>query len=441
MTSPRHKKLPLEGVRVTDFSVVLAGPWVATLLADWGAEVIRVEPLQVFQPSTRGRSPRPPQAQIDTNHNWVFAYPNWKAGPRPWNQWPFFQAHARNKLSMTLDIRRPEGMEVLKRLVSVSDIVIENNVPETIEKLGIDYPQLRQIKPDIIMLRMPAYGLTGPYKNFRSFGPHLEGTAGHTSIRGYSDTDPSMTEDVFFGDACAAATGAYATAIALRQLRRTGKGQLIELSQTESLIPFFGEFLLDYQMNGRVPGPQGNDLYEMAPHNAYPCRGDDTWVAIAVADDRAWQGLVRAIGNPPWTSEKRFSTQASRYEQRQDLDALVAGWTSQHDNRWVMEVLQNEGVPAGVLNNEEDAYNDPHLNARGFFPELTHPDCGTHRYPGIVWKMARTPNDIRTPPVTLGEHNDYVYKELLKVTEEEYANLEQAGHIGTEFPESMAGNA
>ena len=427
-------RLPLEGVRVADLSVVLAGPGVTSLLADWGAEVIRIEPLQILQPSTRGRSAYPSQESIDAARNWVFAYPNWTPGERAWNKWPFYQAHAKNKLSMTVDTKQPEGIEIVKQMINLSDIVVENNVPETIDKLNLNYEQVREVKPDIVMLRMPAYGLTGPYKNFRSFGPHLEGTAGHTYIRGYPDTDPSMTEDVFFGDACASATGAYAAAVALYQARRTGKGQLVELAQVESLTPFFGEFLMDYQMNGRVPASQGNDLYTMAPHNAYQCEGDDSWVAIVVSDDEEWQGLVRAMESPGWVSEERFSSQKARFDNRDALDSLVTEWTLRHPNRRVMEALQAEQVPAGVLNNEEDAFNDPQLNARGFFPELTHPDIGTHRYPGIVWKMSKTPNAVRSHPVTLGEHNEYVYKELLDISDAEYARLENTGHISNEFP-------
>ncbi|MCL0101652.1 CoA transferase [Dehalococcoidia bacterium] len=427
-------RLPLKGVRVADLSVVLAGPGVTSLLADWGAEVIRIEPLQVLQPSTRGRSAFPSQASIDAARNWVFAYPNWTPGERAWNKWPFYQAHAKNKLSMTVDTKQSEGIDIIKRLIAVSDIVVENNVPETIAKLGLGYEVIRQIKPDIIMLRMPAYGLTGPYENFRSFGPHLEGTAGHTNIRGYSDTDASMTEDVFFGDACAAATGAFAAATAMYQARRTGKGQLVELAQVESLVPFFGEFLMDYQMNGRVPGPQGNDLYTMAPHNAYQCLGEDSWVAIAVSDEKEWQGLLRAMGSPDWARDERFFTQAARFTNREALDTLVTEWTLKHENRWVMVTLQEEDVPAGVLNNEEDAFNDPQLNARGFFPELNHPDIGVHRYPGIVWKMSKTPNAVRSHPVTLGEHNAYVYKELLSISDAEFVRLENEGHISDVFP-------
>ena len=427
-------RLPLDNIRVLSLGVVLAGPNAATLLADWGAEVIRAEPRSTLQANTRGFMARVPQAVIDANRVWTVAYPNWVAGERGFNRSPFFTAHARNKKSMTIDVRQPEGREQLLRLISISDVVVENNVPETIDKLRLGYEQLKKARPDIIMLRMPAYGLSGPYKNFRSLGAQLEGAAGHSLIRGYPDVDPSLIEDVYFADACAATSGAFAVAAALRQRNRTGQGQVIEMSQTENLIPFFGELILDYQVNGRLPERKGNDLYTMAPHNVYACSGEDRWVAIAVANDEEWAGLRRAMSEPAWAAELRFATQRARYENRRDLDALLVDWTRPRHNRWIMERLQREGVRAGALNNEPDAFLDPQLNARGFFETLTGEDVGTHRYPGIIWKMSRTPNSIRLPPCRLGEHNEYAYRELLSVTDAEYRALEGAGHIGTDYP-------
>jgi crotonobetainyl-CoA:carnitine CoA-transferase CaiB-like acyl-CoA transferase len=430
-------RLPLEGIRVADLTVVLAGTNATTLLADWGAEVVRVEPINRFQPITRGTLPRPSQELINANRNWIAAYPGWKPGPRPWNCWPHFNAHARNKLSMTLNIERPGGLDVLRELVRVSDVVIENNVPETIDKLGIGYEALRRVRPDIVMIRMPAYGLSGPYANYRSLGAHLEGTAGHTYIRGYPDTDPSERDDVYFGDAVAAATAAAAVLMVLHRRQRTGEGCLIEAAQCECLVPFFGDMLLDYQMNGRVAQPAANDLYKMAPHNTYPCKGDDQWVAIAVGTEDEWRGLLQAMGKPAWGMDSRFATKASRFEHRRELDALVDAWTSQHEARWVMETLQARGVPCGVLNDEPGAFADPQLNARGFFETLTHADCGKHRYPGIIWRMAETPNHIRRPPCRLGEHNDWAYGELLGVAPARLAALREAGHIGMDYHPSV----
>ncbi len=426
--------LPLEGIRVADITVVAAGTNGATLLADWGAEVIRVEPIGRLQPSTRGAMAHPSKTFIDSIRGPWMAYPDWEPGERPFNRFVIYHAHGRSKRSVTADLSRPEGVETFKKLISISDVFIENNVPSTIEGLGIDYPHLRQVKPDLIMLRMPAYGLTGPRRGYRSYGPHLEGSAGHTYIRGYPDLDPSNNEDTYLGDVVAAAVLAFAVAMAVRRQRKTGKGGLIECAQLEALLPSFGEMLLDYQMNGRVAQPQGNDLFDMAPHNAYQCEGDDRWVAIAVGNDAEWQGMVRAMGSPDWASDPRFSTQSARFEHRRELDELVTKWTLQRTDRMAMEILQAYGVPAGVLNDDRDILYDPQFDSRGFFDEMEAPDCPRIRYPGIIWKMARTPNSVKFPPAALGQHNEFGYKELLGFSDSQYRDYESMGQIGTDYP-------
>ena len=436
MHNSKNRRRPFEGIRVADLTLVLAGPHATSHLADWGAEVIRVEPLQMLQPSTRGRFARPTQAYIDSMRNWLNGYPNFTVTGREFNCWPFYQSHGKNKLSMTVDLQQEEGLQILKQLVSVSDIVIENNAPGTIDKLGIGYEELRSVKPDIVMIRMPAYGLTGPYSSYRSLGSHLEGTSGHTYLRGYADTDPTQTEDIFLADSIAGVCGAYAASLALYQLKRHGKGQLIELSQAECMVPFFGEHLLDYQMTGNVPGPQGNDYYKMAPHNTYRCAGDERWVAIAVGTDAQWQGLVEAMQTPDWTKDPRFSTQASRFEHREEMDGLIGEWTARFNDRWVMQRLQSLGVPAGALNDDRDLMSDPQLNARGFFNWMDH-ECMPIQYPRSPWMMNGTESRLDYPPPTLGQHNELVYGQLLGFDAAERRRLEQAGHIGDEYPEHI----
>ena len=426
--------LPLKGIRVLDLTVVLAGPNATTLLADWGAEVIRVEPVSRLQPITRGHRARPTQELIDANRNWLVAYPGWEPGDRPWNRWPHFNAHARNKVSFTLNLDEPDGARLFRQLVSISDLVFENNVPATIDKLGLGYDELRKLRPDLVMLRMPAYGLDGPYAGYRSLGAHLEGTAGHTYVRGHADTDPSERDDVYFGDAVAGATGAAAALMALYRRRRTGEGGVVEVAQAESLIPFFGDMVLDYQMNGRVAQAEGNNLYRMAPHNTYPCKGEHRWAAIAVGSDEQWSGFVEALGRPAWADDPAFASKAGRYEHRERLDALVDEWTSQHEAAWVMETLQRHGVPCGVLNDEPMAFADPHLRARGFFERLSHPECGEHDYPGIIWRMEETPNRIRSVAPVLGEHNDWACRDLLGLSAPEIDALTQAGHLASDYP-------
>ncbi len=426
--------LPLEGIRVLDLTAVWAGPHATMLLADWGAEVIRVESIQVLQATTRGHMARPPKEVPRLRKGWGMSYPNWDPGDQPWNRYPIFQSHARNKLSMTVDLRLPEGLEIFHRLVALCDVFIENNVPETIEKLHLTYEELVEHRPDLIALRMPAYGLSGPYKNYRSFGVQLEGTAGHTLVRGYPDMDAGTgRDDVYIGDAAAGVNGALAVLMALRHRRRTGKGQLIELAQAENFIPYLGEAVMDYTMNRRVHDTLGNRHPSKAPHGVYRCRGEDRWVTIAVGNDEEWQGLCRALGHPVWSRDPRFATGIGRWKAQDEMDSRIEEWTAQRIPDEVMRLLQGEGVPAGAVLDDRDLYDDPQINALDFFKELTHKNTGTHRYPGVMWSAAGTPNEIRTPPVRLGEHNEYVYRELLAVSDSQLSELEERGHIGTEY--------
>jgi crotonobetainyl-CoA:carnitine CoA-transferase CaiB-like acyl-CoA transferase len=426
-------KLPLSGIRVLDLTAVWAGPHATMLLADWGAEVIRVESIQFVQPNTRGHLVKVPKEMPRLRKGWQVAYPDWDPGERPWNRYPLFQSHARNKLSVTVDLLRPEGLEVFHRLVSIADVFVENNVPETIEKLHLTYEELSRIRPDLIMLRMPAYGLSGPYKNYRSFGMQLEGTAGHTGLRGYTDTDPTAADEVYMGDAAGGVNGAFAVMLALRHRRRTGQGQLIELPQVENFMPYLGEAIMDYTMNGRVQGRLGNRHPSMAPHGVYRCRGEDRWVTIAAAGDEEWRGLCRAMGNPAWAREPRFRNGLARWKHQDDLDRFIGQWTEGQSPAEVMMVLQANGVAAGVVQDDSDLYADAQLNDQVFFKEFVHADAGTHRYPGLMWKAEETPNEMRTPPVRLGEYNEFVYRELMGVSGEEYGRLEETGHIGTVY--------
>lgn len=422
--------LPLTGIRVVDLTVVWAGPYCTQLLADWGAEVIRLEPLQLFQPITRGFSPRPTKAAIAASHK----YPNNQPGPRPWNRASAFNAHARNKLSMTIDLRRREGISAFERLIRVTDVMVENNPVSTLEKLSITYQRLRQIRPDIIMVRMPPYGLNGPYMSYRTLGSSLEAVIGHTSLRGYRDMDLSMTSSSFVADAAAGTNAAFVAISALYYRQATGKGQLVDMGQSESMIPYLGEAIMDCSMNGRVQGPLGNGHPSKAPHGCYPCRGEDRWVVIAIGSDDEWQALCRIMGNPPWCSEAKFATCLGRWHHQEELDRRLAEWTSDCDAYEVMGLLQREGLAAGPVMDERDLCRDPHLKSRGFLEELNQSETGTYSYPGLMWKSTAFPNALRSPPCLLGEHNEYIYRELLGYSGAEYEKLETQGHIGMDYP-------
>lgn len=429
-------KLPLEGFRILDMTVVWAGTYCATLLADLGAEVIRVESTKAFVPLTRGLMARPPESLIKNSMPMLGGMPGRVPGNRPWNRSPTFNAHGRNKLSMTVDLLQPKGLEIFKRLVKTSDVFVENNVSETMDKLGISYDMLKEQNQDIIMLRMPAYGNTGQYKNFRSLGVHMEGTIGHSLLRGYTDMDSSANTQVYVADAAGGAQGAFAVMTALHYRKRTGKGQLIELAQAENALPFLGQFFMDYSMNARSGSTIGN-RHPYAIQGCYPCAGEDRWVNITLFDDHDWEAFCKALGNPEWSRDEKFASQISRYNSHDEIDGHISEWTAQSDHYDVMRVLQDAGVAAGAVMDQRDAYNDPHLNERGMFEEATQEDTGTHLYPGAPFKMTEPPLTIRRGPVRLGEDNEYVYKTLLEVSDEEYAELERDGHIGMDYDESI----
>lgn len=426
-------KLPLEGIRVVDITVVWAGPFGTQLLADWGAEVIRVESRQRWQFATRGFMAHPPKSMFTGPGGLTTTVPNREPGERPWNRFSFFNAHARNKLSMTVDLTRPEGLDIFRRLVKASDLVMENNAAGTLDSLGIGYSALKEWKPDIILISMPGLGTTGPRKDWRAYGSQLESYIGHTLLRGYPDADVTANTPTMHCDAVGGAAGAFAALAALHYRNRTGNGQFVDLAQIEASIPQFGELILDWTMNQRLPATAPGNRHPSAIQGCYKCKGEDRWVDITIPSDEEWNGFCQALGNPPWTKEERFSDVLSRHKNHDDLDRLIEGWTLQHDNYEVMHILQGHGVPAGPVMTERDIFNDPNYNERDFFEEVTQADCGTHLYPGIAWKLSKTPNSIRTPPCLFGEHNEYVYKKVIGVSDEEYAGLMKAGHIGTDF--------
>ena len=427
-------RLPLEGVRILDMTVVWAGTYCATLLADMGAEVIRLESIKRLPPITRGYIPYPPKEVIEGLPAFVAAMPGREPGNRPWNRYPLFNAHGRNKLGMTVDLTQPSGMDIFRRLVAVSDAFVENNVTETMDKLGISYEMMKEINPRIIMLRMPAYGNTGLYRNYRSLGVHMEGVIGHTIVRGYEDMDQSSSTNVYAADAAGGAQGAFAMLAALHFRKRTGKGQLIELAQAENMMPYIGRYFMDYSMNGRDSSAIGN-RHTSAIQGCYPCDGEDRWVTITLFDDDDWTAFSDAIGNPKWTEDALFATHTSRYANQRTLDEHISRWTRQHGHYEVMHILQAAGVPAGPVMDQRDAFDDPHLQQRGIFEEVYHEDVeGSHLYVGAPYRMSDMPITIRRGPVRLGEDNEYVYKQVLGVSDEEYAELERLGHIGMDFP-------
>ena len=433
--------LPLAGVRVADITLVWAGPAVTQMLAEWGAEVIRVEPVTTIQPGTRGAEQTltsDEARQLAEQGRLVGAYPGFDPKHDRWNRSPSFNAHARNKKSMACDVMTAEGREAFLRLIAASDVFVENNVPETIEKAGITWEALRQVNPRLVMLRMPAFGLNGPYKNYRAFGHQAEGMIGHHHLRGYPDAGPEYTGSALTADGFAGILGAVAVMMGLRHRDRSGEGQQIEMPLAEAFIPVLAEFVLDYSMNGRTTPPQGNTHPHHAPHNVYPTAGDDQWIAIDVGSDVEFAALCRVLGVPALPEDERFRDASSRHAHREELDHAIAAVTRLREKEELFHSLQAEGVTAAPLHDELEALADEQLEARRWFREIDVAGLGRHRYPGYLFKMERTPDDVRLPPPRLGEHNEEIYLDLLGYSREQFDSLVERRLVGTTYaPEAL----
>jgi len=396
--------LPLEGIRVVDFSQIQAGPQAALWLGVMGAEVIKVESRQ-----------RPDLLRF---------YAQTRYGGRDvgLNQSPVYGALNLNKKSCTLNLTQPRARELVKDVIKVSDVVVENFSSGVMDRLGLDYPSLKEIKPDIVMLSVSGLGRTGPEKNYLAYAPIIHALSGLCSLSGYPGGPPNLI-GAMWSDVLAAQTGAFALVAALHHRARTGQGQYIDVAMNEATLSVMPEAIMDYTMNQNVRGCEGNRDDVMAPHGCYPCQGEDKWVAIAVADDEQWTSFCQAIGNPAWTKEERFADQLSRWQNQEELDRLVAEWTRNHAPRQIMEMLQGVGVATGPSGDVTDLFHDPHLNERGFFVEVDHPEMGMAPLVRPPWHVDGNAVGKHEPAPLLGEHNDYVFRSLLGLSPEEIDRL------------------
>jgi crotonobetainyl-CoA:carnitine CoA-transferase CaiB-like acyl-CoA transferase len=413
-------------VRVLDLAVVWAGPYATQLLGEWGAEVIKMEPITTMQPQTR--------AMAVARAGW---FPDGDPSDDPWNRGVNFNCSGCDKRSFTGDLRTEEGREAFRELVTISDVVVENNVPETIDRLGVTYEELAAINPRIIVVRMPGFGLTGPYRDYRCWGNHLEAMAGHLTARCYPDATPDAAGETYACDSVAGLTAALGAVMALRHRERTGRGQQVEVPQIEAFAPMMATELLDFAMNGRLVEPMANDHRSHAPHNAYPCRGDDRWIAIDVATDAQWRSLCTVLAAGTMAADERFAETGARWRHRRELDAALGALTRERDRDELWRALQAAGVTAGPVQDDADAFDCEHLRSRGFFEPITREDMGTRDYPGRPFGMTDTPVPARSAPPRIGEHNEYVYRELLGYDEDHYRSLVDAGLVGTTYSKAV----
>lgn len=425
------KRLPLAGIRVIDMTVVWAGPFTTVLLSDMGAEVIRVESLARPDLNTRGQ-PILEGTRGATGGGYPGNYP----GPRPWNRNTNFNSTGRNKKSVTMDITKPEGHAAFLRLVANCDMLVENNVPDVIDRLNITWDVLSKANPGLIMISMAGFGHTGPYKRFRAFGANMEAIVGHTLLRGYTDRDVSDVTNVFLADAGGGAVGAFAVLSALRHRMRTGQGQYIDMSQAENIGHFMSQAMMDYSMNGRVQTTMGNRHPERAPQGVYRCDGPDDWLALSCGSPAEFQGLCDAIGQSGLTADPRFATLDARLQpDNQDvLDDLIEAWTKARTKYDAFHTLQAAGVPAGPVLAIPDVFKDPHLWDRQMWQQVFVREAGLHWYlRPIARHMSKTPLEIWAPAPCMGDDNEYVYKQVMGYTDAEYQAMVDAGHIGDTY--------
>ena len=405
---------PLEGVRIIEMGQLIAIPFAMKMLADMGAQVIRLESV----------------ARLESYRSDSF-YQNDISGEF-WNKGANFYEQNRNKLGVTLDLSKPEGLQVLRNLVSIADVFSENFTPRVIKNFGLEYEDLRKIKPDIIMVSSTGYGFYGPWSNFGATGPATEGAAGLAYQTGYLGGGPVMAE-IPYTDYTSGEHTVFAVMAALMHRLRTGQGQFVDISQTQATSSTIPEVLMDFSANGRSGHRIGNQDIVMSPHGCYPCRGDDRWITIAVATDEEWQAVCRVLGQNGWAADPRFEDSLSRWKNRDELDALIGTVTSTWDAHELMHALQKDGVAAGAVLDSKDLLFDPHLGQRNFYEVVTHHESTgipPLPYAGRPWKLSKTPAVNSQPAPLMGEHNNLVLSGLLGKTAEEMAELEEAGIIG-----------
>jgi len=414
---PATARLPLEGVRVLDLTMVWAGPSGTRLLADMGAEVIKVESARSWD-------------MLRSLHFLSGPPEQW------WDKAAYFNHNNRNKYGITLDLQTARGRELALRLVAMSDVVFENYRADVIGKLGLDYADLRAVKDDIILVSMPSHGKSGPESGNVAYGTNVEQLAGLASLTGYPGMGPHKSP-IAYGDPNAGAIAAAAALAALLHRRETGQGQHVEVAQWEAMIGNVGEFVLAWQMALRDDTAADIDAWSESQRRGnrhfsrvqgvYPCTGEDEWVAVSVGTDAEFAALCGVMGRADVVRDARFADVVSRRHHQDALDEIVTAWTRGRAQDEAAGVLQAAGVSAAPVLKLQRLLYDRNLRARGFWETVSHAAAGEWDVEGPVWRMSRTPAHVRIPAPMFGEHNGWVLGELLGLSEGEIAALEADG--------------
>jgi len=400
---------PLSGIRVTDFTWVVAGPFGTRTLADMGAEVIRIEA----------------RTRPDGMRKSVNRYDD-VADPYPYGVFDNFN---RNKLGATVNARHPEGLKLINDLIAVSDVVTENFRGGVLDRWGLSFEEMRRACPDIIYLTLSGYGQTGPYKDYASHFHVAQAMSGYTYLSGYENDIPVASGAM--GDTTAGLHAAVAICVVLEHRIKTGQGQAIDGSQLTSMTHVMDSAFLEYTANGTEPGPNGNRLpYPAASvEGAFRCQGEERWVAIGVYTEEEWPAFCAAIERDDLLQDPRFALVSDRLQHWRELEREVERWTLQRSAEEAMATLQDARIKAAVIENIQDMMErDEQLEARGYYVDAWHPDrtVGTLRMDGVVSKFSDTPGEVRRAAPLIGEHNEYVFDEVLGLSRKRMDELQEA---------------
>jgi benzylsuccinate CoA-transferase BbsF subunit len=403
-----HSKVDaFKDLKIISMSWAIVGALTMKFFADYGATVIRVETSK-YPDASRISAPL-------------------KDGKSGFNRGGYYNYYNSNLYSMSLNMAHPKAVDIFKRLVVKADVVMENFASGVMEKWGLDYEILKKIKPDIIMLRQSGFGQKGPYAKLPAFGMTLAGITGIPNFIGWQESAPLPIGVAAYTD-CISPRFATASLIAALDYRnKTGKGQMLELSQFETGQYFIFPGLLDFVANGREPSRVGNTCSFAVPHNVYRCRGDDRWCAIAVFTDKQWTSLCKVIGNEKLIHNSGYATLLDRKRNESEIDDLISAWTINYTAEEVMEKMQSAGIPSGVVKNSADIYDDPQLKYREFMWPIEHPEMGPFNHLGQPFILSETPARPRMPSPCLGEHTEHICHEFLKMTDEEFIQLVNEG--------------
>ena len=382
-----------EGISVVEFAAIAAGPVIGKHLADHGARVVHVESHE-----------RPDGFRVN--------YPPYKDNKPGINRSGAFGICNNNKYGVTINLKTEEGIELAKKLIAWADLIVENFTPGTLKKLGLGYEEMVEVNPDIILLSTCNQGQSGPHALHPGFGSHLSSLCGFTYMTGYPDRLPYILYGPYV-DHIGVGYGVIAAVAALEHRRKTGEGQFIDLAQYEAGVQFMIPALLDYSINHRVVERDGNRHGFAAPHNTYPCKGDDRWCVISVFNDQEWKDLCQCMGRDELILDPRFKTIPARKKHEDEADREVAKWTSQLTAEEVFKKLQENGVKAGIVQTIADLFADPQLKHRGFWAPVDHPEIGRCHAEGPPFALSKTPFKIDRPAPMIGEHNELVMKKFL----------------------------